>query len=290
MSSHRLDQTYGAAWFGFARLVARFLPRRALASIGTFAGASFARTHPVQAEVVRRNLALIDQPVEPCELYAEFGRTLADYFYAGSRSRATALALVDERLGFEYLREAAQAGKGALLLTPHLSFFELGSVVMQEFGFPMMALTDPEPSPALTRWRAEYRRRWGVSTLALGADQFQFVEIARHLRCGTFVAALFDRPHPSQSFSARVPGGLLACSSGILLLALLGDCPVIPVTVVRKSNGKYRLSALEPIRIQRRGSSAETLQHYTQMLVDAVLPTIRAHASQWFQFAPLDPR
>ena len=34
--------------------------------------------------------------------------------------------------------------------------------------------------------------------------------------------------------------------------------------------------------------SAEMLQHYTQVLVDALLPTITDHPEQWFQFAPLD--
>ena len=110
----------------------------------------------------------------------------------------------------------------------------------------------------------------------------------KHLKAGKFVAALFDRPHASQSFSAQLPGGPLPCSSGILLLALLAQCPVIPVTVVAKPNRRYRLEAFAPIVIERLSTPAETLQHYTQVLVDALLPTITAHPEQWFQFAPLE--
>ena len=288
--SHRLDLTYQAAWFSLGEKVARVSPRGLLRSFGAAWGWIFARTHPRNVEVVRKNLALLGDTTraDAVAVYAEFGRVLADYFYAGARSVQTAIDLVDERLGFEHLRASHEAGRGALLLTPHLSFFELGSAVMHEFGYPMVALTNPEPSPALTQWRAAYRARWGVETVEVGSEQWQFVEIAKQLKAGKFVAALFDRPHATQSFAAQLPGGRLPCSSGILLLALLAGCPVIPVTVVIKPNGRYRLEALPPISMERRGTSAEMLQHYTQVLVDALLPTITAHPRQWFQFAPLD--
>jgi KDO2-lipid IV(A) lauroyltransferase len=289
MSSHRLEATYRAGWFSVGKAAAALFPRRVLRAFAAWCGKFFAWTHPGHVDVVRRNLALLGTagPLNPANVYAEFGRVLADYFYLGSRSLAAASALIEDRIGFEHLRAAHAAGRGALLLTPHLSFFELGGVVMREFDFPMVALTNPEPSAALGRWRADYRRRWGVETVEVGEHELQFMEIAKHLRSGKFVAALFDRPHPSQSFSARVPGGVLPCSSGILLLALVASCPVIPVTVFVKPNGKYRLEALPPITIQRCGTSAEILQRHTQVLVDALLPTIASHPRQWFQFAPL---
>jgi lauroyl/myristoyl acyltransferase len=289
MRSHRLDLTYRAGWFGLGERLGRTLPRGLLRAFGAAWGRIFAWSHPQKVAVVRRNLALLRREPAPdaVRVYAEFGKVLADYFYA-ARSVETAIGLVDERLGFEHLQAAHRAGHGALLLTPHLSFFELGSAVMHEFGYPMVALTNPEPSVELTQWRAAYRARWGVETVEVGAGQWQFVEIVKHLKAGKFVAALFDRPHASQSFSAKLPGGLLPCSSGILLLALLGKCPVIPVTVVAKPNRRYRLEALPAIKIERREKPAEMLQHYTQVLVDALQPVISAHAEQWFQFAPLE--
>jgi lauroyl/myristoyl acyltransferase len=290
MRSHRLETTYQAGWFGLGEFVAGCAPRGLLRAFGAAWGWFFAWTHPRNVAVVRKNLALLNcaNEPDPVAVYAEFGKVLADYFYAGARSVQTAIDLVDERLGFEHLKAAHLGGRGALLLTPHLSFFELGSAVMHEFGYPMVALTNPEPSAELTQWRADYRKRWGVETVEVGGAQWQFVEIVKHLKAGKFVAALFDRPHASQSFSAQLPGGPLPCSSGILLLALLAQCPVIPVTVVAKPNGRYRLEAFAPIVIERRVTPAETLQYYTQVLVDVLLPTITQHPEQWFQFAPLD--
>ena len=53
-------------------------------------GHAYAATHPVKAKVVQRNLLLLGEPHPPGtpQVYAEFARVLADYFYAGSRPSA----------------------------------------------------------------------------------------------------------------------------------------------------------------------------------------------------------
>ena len=290
METHRLDATYRAGWFTFGDRVARLFPRRLLRPIAARLGTLYALTHPRKVAVLQRNLDLLGSPKrhDARRVYEEFSRVMVDYFHAGAPSLDQALALVDERHGLHHLQAVTAAGSGALFLTPHLSFFELGGAVMRSVGYPMVALTNPEPTPELTAWRAAYRLRWGVETIEVGEDEFQFLRIAKELQAGKFVAALFDRPHPTQSYAAQLPGGVLPCSSGVMMLALLAKCPVVPVTVVSKPNGRYRLEALAPIHVERRGSAAETLQYYTQVVVDALLPTLQANPEQWFQFAPLD--
>jgi len=289
--AYRLDEAYNARCFALGEAAARCVPRRMLRGAAGAAGRLFARMNPCRAAVVARNLALLDPDpaVVPGDVYAAFAQALADYFHAGVRPAAAA-ALVDERLGLEHLHAARAAGRGALLLMPHLGCFELGGVVMRDLGYPMVALTHPEPSGALTAWRAAYRGRWGVETVVLDADPFRFLEVKEHLAANKFVAALFDRPHPTQSFDARVPGGTLRCSSGVLLLAMMAQCPVIPSALVAKPDGRYRIEALEPFFVERRGSAAETVGHYTQRLVDALLPVLRRNAAQWFQFPALASR
>lgn len=289
MQPHISKRTYCAGWFNFLAQAARILPLRFTHPLARLIGYLYAFTHPKKAAVLKSNFKLLgtSHPPSPALVYANFACVLADYFYLSSQPASVAVSFVDERNGFPNLLPAKRGDRGALLLMPHLSFFEIGGVVMQDIGFPMVALTSPEPSPELTAWRAEYRLRWGIETIEVGQEQFQFLQIAKLLEAGRFVGALFDRPHPTQSFSAQLPGGKLACSSGILLLALLSKCPVIPVTVVRKANGRYKLEALEPIFIEKKGSTAETLQFYTQKLVDVLWPTISKHPEQWFQFSDL---
>ena len=291
LSSHISHTAYRANWFEFLQTFGAFLPRFLIRTLSATIGYLYCATHPQKALVLKNNLKLLGNPSPPSPslVYAEFAKVLGDYFYLGSRPLSAALKLVDERHGFENLQAAQNQGKGALLLMPHFSFFEIGGAVMQEIGLPMVALTNPEPSPELTQWRAEYRKRWGIETVEIGQDSFQFLQIVKLLEAGKFVGALFDRPHPTQSFSAEVPGGHLPCSSGIILLALLARCPIVPVVVTAKPNGCYRLDAFAPISVEKQGTSTQTLQHYTQLLIDQLLPTIQKNPQQWFQFASLTP-
>jgi lauroyl/myristoyl acyltransferase len=265
-------------WFiqGFARGMAWF----------------YLRGRPPVVRVVAGNLALLlgraPADDEVARTFTSFAVSLADYYHVGARSKAEALALVDERLGFDHMKAAYEAGRGALLLTAHFGLFELGGVVMQDIGFPIVALTLPEASAGLSAWRAAYRRRWGVETVEVGGeDQFSFLEIQRHLAAGKFVAALIDRPHGGQTSVVRFPHGTARCATGILLIALAQRCPIVPVTVTRRADLKYRVEAFEPFYIERRGTTEETLAHYAQRLADVFMPVILRHPEQWYQFVPV---
>lgn len=289
--SHVSKSLYHAAGFELGLNIARVTPRFFLQAVGSVAGRCYALTHPAKTKVVGRNLRLLSPPrlVKPAEVYASFGRTLADYFHAGTLDLATAAALIEDRLGYDHLKKAHDDGKGCLLLTAHLGFFELGGLLGTELGFPTVILTLPEPSESLSRWRADYRARWGVGTVEIGLDQFAFLEALRHLKEGKFLAALFDRPHASQSAVVQLPGGPILVSPGAFLLAHIADCPVIPVTITRKTNGRYRMEAHAPIPPERQRPGPETLQRCAQRAFDCILPTIREYPEQWFQFVPLSP-
>ena len=252
----------------------------------------YMRNRPPVMDVVADNIALL-QGRKPstdtvAKTFTSFAVSLADYYHMGARPKSEALALVEERLGFENMKAAHDAGRGALLLTAHLGLFELGGVVMQDIGFPIVALTLPEGSPGLGEWRADYRRRWGVETLEFGGeDQFSFLDIQRHLEAGKFVAALIDRPHGGQTSVVRFPHGSARFSTGILMIALKQHCPVVPVAVTRRADLKYRVEAFDPFYIERCGSVEETLARYAQRLADILVPVILRHPEQWYQFVPI---
>jgi lauroyl/myristoyl acyltransferase len=283
---------YSASAFGAGAFLARVLPLRLTRALAGAAGRLYAWTHPAKVRVVRHNLQLLDPSLEmetARRVYAEFGRTLADYFYIGTRPAATAMKIISRITGQEHLHAAHRAGRGALIVTAHLGLFELGGLLMAQNEFPSAALTFPEPSPALTDWRAAFRRRWQVDTIEIGADSFAFLQIAQRLRQGAFVATLVDRPHPKESIPIRLPHGTAHFSSGILLLAAHCGTPVIPATMVRQADGFYHAQVFAPLFIQERGTRTDTLEFYTQRIADILLPVLCAHPEQWYQFVPLNP-
>jgi lauroyl/myristoyl acyltransferase len=289
--THISRALYRSGWFSTGDRIARRVPRGVMRWIGATGGRVYAATHPEKVGVVARNLALLGsaklRPGSARRVYAEFGMVLADYFYAGARPRSVGVGWIPGRSGYRHLKEAHDAGKGCLLVTAHLGLFELGGLLMTELGFPTSVLVAPEPSEALTRWRADYRKRWGVGTIEVGDDPLSFTVILDELRRGNFVAALIDRPHPAQNVSVRLPGGTMQCPAGIALLAMLADCPIVPVTVVGSPDGSYHVEAHPPVRVVRSGTRDETLREATQKVMDCLLPVIREHPEQWFQFVSL---
>jgi lauroyl/myristoyl acyltransferase len=281
---------YHAGAFAFGAALARRLPLGLIRAIASAMGGLWARTHPCRVAVVERNLQLLDPQLGPAEarqVYREFGKTLADYFYIGTRPPAVAARIIIERRGLDHLHAVAAEGKGGLLVTAHHGLFELGGLIMAQAGLPIVALTLPEPCPRLTAWRTAFRRGWGVETLETGHDRFAFLEIANRLRAGHFVAALIDRPGADRTVPVALPNGSAEFSSGILLLALQCGAPVLPVTMVRRADGRYEAEVFAPIHLQNRGSREETLRFYTQQIADMLLPTLCRHPEQWYQFVPL---
>ena len=268
----------------------RWLPLGLIRGLAGVAGAIYAWTHPKRVAVIERNLQFLDASLKrktARRVYGEFGKTLADYFYIGTRSPADAVRIIGRTEGDEHLQKARQLGKGALVVTAHFGLFELGGLMLAHRGFPTLILTYPEPSRALSEWRAQFRRRWNVETLEIGPDRFAFLQIAERLRQGYFVASLIDRPHPSDHIPVSLPNGTVHFSTGILLLAAQGGIPVIPALMARQADGTYHSHIFPPLLIQDRGSRAETLRFYSQQIADTLLPILCTHSEQWYQFVPL---
>jgi lauroyl/myristoyl acyltransferase len=158
---------------------------------------------------------------------------------------------------------------------------------MAQHGFSSAVLTYPEPSNALTDWRAAFRGRWHTDTIEVGVDSFAFLEIAEQLRRGDFIATLVDRPHPTEKIPVCLPHGMVHFSTGILLLAAHCECPVLPAIMARQADGSYHSEVFAPLLIKDRGSRAETLHFYSQQIADILLPALCAHPEQWYQFVPL---
>lgn len=288
---HLSQNLYRTRWFDLGLRAAAFVPRPLLRGLGGCCAWIFALTHPERRGIVRKNVALAvgADAAERVSLqvYRNFGRTMADYFYAGSRTKEKALELIEDRIGYDHLLAAHRQGKGVLLLTAHLSFFELGGLVMTDLGFSTTALTVPEPDDSLTRWRGDYRKRWGVDTLEVGGDPFALAALRAELNLGKFVVALIDRPLGSNPAAVRMPHGSLPCASGILYLAMLTGCPIVVVATTEKENGKYRVEAFEPMNLEKGRPDAARMASGAQRVMDLLTPVIVRHAPSWFQFAPL---
>ena len=255
-------------------------------------GLGYALTHPATVQVVRSNMALLNPQrasyASACRLFVNQAECFSTYGRLALGRPEEVMALIGHREGFSHLKAAHDAGKGCFLVTGHLGFFELGGLVMTQLGFSMTALTLPEPSPALTQWRSDFRERWGVKTIVVRDDSFSVLDIVRSLREGSFIASLADRPYDDNPIPVDCPHGQILFSKGPVLLSLLAGCPVIPVGIIKRADGKYDIEAgtiIEP-RWLPEGREA-TLAHYTRQIAAVLVPMFARTPEQWYHYSPL---
>lgn len=271
----------------------RLLGRGGAWLISRAIGLGYALTHPSTVRVVRRNMAMLHPRragfVRACRLFTNQAENFSAYGRLAREEPRAVLDMVGETRGFEHLERAKSEGQGCMLVTGHLGFFELGGLVLAQMGFPMTALTLPEPGSGLTEWRADFRARWGVRTIVIGNESFAVLDAVRALQAGSFVASLADRPYDGNGLDIALPHGRMKFATGPVLLALLADCPIIPVAIIREPRGTYLMDArgyIKPAWLPQ-GREA-TLRHYTEMVAASLLPVFEEWSDQWFQFSPVD--
>lgn len=99
---------------------------------------------------------------------------------------------------------------------------------------------------------------------------------------------LADRPFGGPRVHIELAGGRIAFSSSPALIAYLADCPVIPVVIVRRDDGGYRLISKAPIWPRRfEGNRDERIELATRAVADSLFEEIRRHPHQWYQFVPV---
>ena len=255
-------------------------------------GLAYALTHPTTVRTVRSNIALLKPEkatyAAACRLFMNQAECFSTYGRLALGEPSEVMDLIGRREGFEHLKAAHEAGKGCFLVTGHFGFFELGGLVMTQLGFPITALTLPEPTSALTQWRADFRARWGVKTIVVRDDTFAILDIVRTLRDGGFVASLADRPYDDGPIAVECPHGSILFSKGPVLLALLAACPIIPVGVIRQPDGTFDIEAgtmIEPRWLP--GGREETLACYTRQIAAALVSLFARAPEQWYHYSPL---
>lgn len=219
-------------------------------------------------------------------LYHQFAQKLVDlWLYESGRDIDY---LFGELRGADLFRAAQQSGRGILLVTPHLGNWEMGGPVMARHGIRLLALTLAEPHEPLTELRIQARARHGIETLVIQKDPFAFLEVVRRLERGENVALLIDRPPTTVATTVTLFGRSIAASLAPAELARASGCLILPVHLLKGTNGRYDASVLQPIEYDRSALRApEKKRELAQEIQRAFEPVIRQHADQWYHFVPI---
>ena len=284
---------YSLGAFKSAFALAQLLPRPVTRKIADALAWWSLRASPELEKITRSNLAvatgLSGEKLNALtrENFRCFSRMLADYFLCAGEHAIRANDLLESAEGWEHLAAARDAGRGTILVTGHLGHWELGGLLLALRGLRMTVVTLPEPSHALTRWRGACRQRLGIGTIPVGpGHDFAFVEMLRTLRGNGVLAMLVDRPYGGTGVAVRQFGHATQYSSAAAMLAHHTGATVLPATVLRLPDHRYRAVTCPPVPMHT-GPLREVMQENTQRIADVFEILIRAHPEQWFNYVPL---
>jgi predicted exporter/lauroyl/myristoyl acyltransferase len=283
------SQFYGAAPWKLACAVARFVPRGVLAGVARGVAWFYGVLRPGRLEIVAGNL----RPVVSGDAKAGVGMAKSNLAAFATklvdlwRQEAGAPVAVEAAGGWESYHAAIGAGRGVLLVTPHLGNWEADGSLLTGFGVKPLVLTAPEPGSDFTEIRARARARQGVETLVVGADPFAFVQVIRRLQEGGVVALLLDRPMPGTGVEVEFLGGRLMASPAAAELARATGATILPVYVVEEG-GRYRAYALPAVPYDRAQlGNREERRALTGRILRVFEPAVRQFPAQWFHFVPV---
>lgn len=269
---------------------ARLFPPRLLEASGAFLAHAYGLGNRSRRETVVRNLlpplqfdrSLAERKARA--LFRNFGRKLADLWRHESGESVDDLL---PRAGSwpDFLQIAA--GRGVLLVTPHIGNWEFGSLLLQRQGIEPLVITQAEPRPGFTELRARSRLQRGIETLVVGDNPFAFVQVIRRLENGGVVALLVDRPVPATAVTVKLFGHRFAASPAPAELARATGCAILPVILPRTPAG-YTSSVLPEVRYDRAAlGTREARANFTQDLMRQFEPLIRDYIDQWYHFVPV---
>ena len=76
--------------------------------------------------------------------------------------------------------------------------------------------------------------------------------------------------------------------SGPFTLALVAECPIFPLFIVRAGHYRYRIVVRKPILLSRSAQSrGEAIAAAANAWCRVLEPIITRHWDQWFAFAPI---
>jgi KDO2-lipid IV(A) lauroyltransferase len=266
--------------------VVRRLPRNAALALGRILGAQGRQLQPERARIADDNLRHAFPEMCPqernmivkrvfCDMGVGFVEMLRLDMFAGLQDLTKYFTIEGE----EHLREALAMGKGGILLTGHVGFWEAGNFVFPTLGFQIGSVAKPMKNPLVDAYFRGMRESYGAYVIdsRKGARK-----IFKALQSNNLVGVLMDQ-HTVRSRAVRVPffGRPAYTTPVIAEIAMKYQVPVIPVFGYRNDDNTYHVK-ISPLLILNRDLSDEGVVSATTLLTKTIEQGIMCDVAQWF--------
>lgn len=266
------------------RLFARSLPMKAADVCGAALGRMVGRLWTRRAQIARDNLrrafpdwneARINQVSKA--VFANFGRTTFEILRISTSTPRTLMSEV-EAPSMDFMENAQNGGKGAILMSGHIGNWELLVGYLRARGYPIDVVVKPMRNPLSD---AVYNARRGELQLGIIRTQTATRGIVQALRDKHLVAILADQYAGEDGVEVMFFGRKVATPRGPAVLALKYGCPIITGIMIRTDPGRYRMEIDDPLTYHPTGDTDADVIALTQEFTSRLEGHIRRYPDQW---------
>jgi phosphatidylinositol dimannoside acyltransferase len=221
------------------------------------------------------------------ESLRSYARYWLETFRLPKMDHRDVVARVDANaVGTEHLDAAMAAGKGAIIVLPHMGNWDVSGLWFVQRGFPFTTVAERlKPASLFDRFVA-YRESLGMEVLALTGDPRAPMQVlAERLRAGRAICLVADRDLSRNGIDVQFFGESARMPGGPAVLAAMTGAPVLPVGLWFTEDGwGHRVNP--PIHVPR-ARLRENVAACTQAVADVFAAEIAAHPADWHMLQPL---
>ena len=218
-------------------------------------------------------------------------RAYARYWVEGARLPATGIDEVNQRMmverGYEHLQAGMAAGRGVVMVLPHVGSWEWGGAFLASQGYPMTSVAERIEPPELFDWFVSQRKAMGLTIVPLGNESGGTV--LRTLREGGLVGLLCDRDIAGNGIPVDFFGETTTFPAGPATLALRTGAMLIAGAVYSGPGRDHTAALSAPLDTTKSGSLRKDVARITQEIARQFEQMIRRSPEQWHIYQPLWP-
>lgn len=184
-------------------------------------------------------------------------------------------------IGKEHLDAALARGSGVLLLSAHLgNFFLVGSRLAAE-GYAVSVLVNPPKDPRLARLMDAYRLQIGQRSIHSRPRLTASKDLHQSMRRNEIVMMIADEYSRRKGIAVQLFGKTVMARRGPATIALRTAAAIVPVCMIRQTDGSLKLVVEPELELDRSGKSQKQIEANMVRITQWLERTVRAYPDQW---------
>ncbi|MGB5656581.1 MAG: phosphatidylinositol mannoside acyltransferase [Acidimicrobiia bacterium] len=217
------------------------------------------------------------------EMFASYGRYWAEVFWFRPRRKGWVIRNA-HATGLDAVYAAQQAGRGVVLVAPHMGNWEVAGAVAESLNLRVLSVAEDLPNRRITDWFIQTRAAFGIDILVHGRGS-TMTALTKALERGQVVALVADRDVNGRGVPVEFFGEMTTMPAGPYSLVELTGAALFPVGSYYDGPG-YLFEVHPELPLPNADDRAERIRLGTQALAYEFEDIIRAQPTSWHLFQP----